>query len=267
MGTSVFISDKAGIIDDGNARDIARSLDFLGAGITRDVFDLGDVVLKIDKRANGFAGDSGTESDVWENVCLTSDARYFAEVFASGDGWLIMEKVENVIANVAYSDEDLRDVREAGRRNGVGRDLHEWNIGIRYDGSMCIIDYAYSGEQGADSWEHDECMCDECQPCSCGDHDCERCFPEGCGCETWEGCKRVECSHCYSTAHRFATGEMFGFVRIGNHPVCAACDPQPAKPVTRIDGQVKMVLRFATYIGPVGPAHSFTLQHDWKVAR
>lgn len=220
--SAIFVSELAGIITDETVKDVRKTLPYLGCGITRDVYDLGNVVLKVDRGQNhAYAGSCESEAKAWEQIRDLDESAYFAAVLASGKGWLIMEKVECAVQDGSASWSDVREVQNVAEYLGF-RDLHSGNLGIRADGRVCVIDYAFPGSgYAAVSWDP-EMLSD---PCECGDHDCRDCYPDGCecccslhnweGCEEYEGCNATYCEHgpCLENAvvHVEESGEWFGF--------------------------------------------------------
>lgn len=262
MTSGVFVSDRFGIIDNGNAHELANRLPYVGEGATRTAYDLGDVVIKIDNGYNRRCGNSANEANVWETLSY-EDRRYFAEVFASGEGWIIMEKVSDLVAySSSYDYAEYTEACRVARSYGIG-DLHDYNVGVRADGSVCIIDYAYE----ADTPSHITASL-----CECYEHDCRACYPEGCecccsahqgseGCEPFYGCNETLCSLCldqYARAEHWPS--LFGFVQPHAVQVCEGCNPDHVREVRQIKGQGQFVFRFARYIGATGPAHSLTVR-------
>jgi hypothetical protein len=194
----MFALQSGQVITDQNAKEIARSLPHLGSGVSRSVYDLGDVVLKVDDGSN-YAGNCASEVAAWEEYEGTEYEHLFARIFAHGRGWIIAEKAETDYS--LYRSQAGRDVINQLEWIGIG-DLHEGNIGFRSDGTGCAIDYAMNCHRGESS---DDCMSSD--PCECCDHDCRDCFPHGCECccslhrgessicATYEGCNAELCAY------------------------------------------------------------------------
>ena len=129
---------------------------FLGAGCRRTVYAYDDAtVLKIDSEDDNNYISTRAEVAVWERVKGTPDERYFARIVEyTLDGWLRMERVtvwnEYSEYHPEYSADydydtfenhpDWPDVEEAAVRVGV-TDFHGGNLGVRADGSLCMLDY------------------------------------------------------------------------------------------------------------------------------
>lgn len=195
---------------------LLRTLEELGAGVSRTVYAISDTeVLKYAHNRNSHAGNNRTEWDSYHRIA-ESDRHYFAACYAiSDDGvWMVSERA----AGSAYdlgSDfgDDPWDAIQTAEDYGIS-DLHDGNYGFRADGSALILDYA----MGEDSY---------CEPCGCGEHDCEDCWPDGCDCSTWHGCRETLCSRCVrKNAHRYASRSWFGFVPRKGSKVCSDCVPR-----------------------------------------
>jgi hypothetical protein len=164
----------------------------LGQGVSRTAFALNEsFVVKVAGGSaygaeGGFAGGNENEVEVWQDLTEEEKATgTFAAIaeWANDFGWLVMERAQDV-GYYSFNDEQRALIRE----KGIG-DLHEYNKGVRHDGTTMAIDYAYpSGGMGG--WGDDYCECGEC--------DCGECWPNGCECEEMEGCKAVECDRCIS---------------------------------------------------------------------
>lgn len=204
----VYVSEEHGIVSDENVKHVARSLHQLGQGATRNVYDLGDVVLKVTRNFGHHAGDCASEAACYEQFRGTEHEHLFARVYAAGDGWLIMERIETL----AYDLEDESpsyETIEALSELGI-RDLHSMNVGRRFDGTWCAIDYAYNEEHAGAS-------------CDCGEHDCNACFPNGCdcccslhdwnGCASLEGCHETWCEECGDGKAVTKGALLFGFAQ------------------------------------------------------
>lgn len=207
------------VVSDETISDLVVSLPQIGEGSCRQVFDLGDVVLKVNRaHRRQLHGSCETEAAAWEHFVGTEHEHLFAPVLASGDGWLIMAKADSI----STADEhDYHEVKNAANRLGI-TDLFHANLGI-FAGQCKVIDYA-TGHIGNAYYSSDECPMSS-ELCECGSHTCSDCYSNGCGCccdlhlgedeccAEYEGCETVECDDCYQTAtcHVPEVGEWFGF--------------------------------------------------------
>lgn len=240
----VYVSNEHGYITSETFRSVAAIAEYIGAGVSRDVYDLGDVVLKV-SNGNKYAGDCSTEVSAWNQIAI-DDRKHFATVYAADpDGkWLIMEKVAGTWDRLRYDSETDRDSYDeaiaCAESYGIG-DLHGGNIGVRYNGTVCIIDYAFTDEREGD---YNECQCFE--------HDCRRCMPDGCdcccsrhdrfGCESFYGCNQMFCSLCIrNDADRIQQNSRFGFRTGTKHNVCGECAPSAVPTVVQCIGQGRLV--------------------------
>lgn len=259
MTATVFYADS-GCVSDETVRDIARSLETLGEGVSRTAYDLGDVVLKVDLGSD-FAGNCASEVEAWERIRGTDEERYVGRIFASGNGWLIMEKATHTLG-WGNHDAQADEVRYALESIGI-QDLHAQNLGYRPDGTLFALDYAFSSVRSSDR-------------CECGEHDCRECWPNGCECETFEGCNIPECAECFEDAvtrvpedgtwfgFRFgvhtnvwADGEYVGAVRsVEILPLCNAHKPKSETPKAQILGQRGFLIRGAEMFLPWEPRTS-----------
>ena len=272
---SVYVSDYAGAITDENAREIARSLPCLGSGVSRSVYDLGDVVLKIDDGGN-YAGNCASEVACWEEFKGTEHEHLFARIHAYGRGWIIAEKASPDYT--LYRSQEGADVRAQLEWLGIG-DLHDGNLGFREDGSGCAIDYAFN--------EHRHAVCSDAisSACECCECDCKRCWPNGCDCccslhcgecASGEGCQAPECSDCFRKAigtgwesggtwfgfrygiltNVWADGQYIGAVRsLERLHFCSDHAPKAVTPKPEIIGQRGLRIHNGEFLLPWEPAH------------
>lgn len=219
-----MFATQAGVqVSDETISDLVRQLESIGQGSCRQVFDLGDAVLKVNLgAAHTLHGSCETEARHWEMVQGTPHEDLFAPVLASGDGWLIMVKADEVCGG----SDDFHSVMRAANRLGI-TDLFCSNMGM-FSGVAKVIDYATGHLHGGDySYSYEEDPSPE--PCECYSHTCEECYPHGCECccslhrgecspcGEYEGCNTVECEECYepATVHVEESGEWHGF-KFGN---------------------------------------------------
>lgn len=274
------------VVSNETAVSLSSSLRRLGSGVSRDCFELDDeTVLKIDRdRMGSYAGSCATERAAWQRICGTDAERYVARVLASGDGWLVMERVTDTYGFGNESDE-YRELRSVLSRIGI-QDLHGANVGTLPDGRLVAIDYAFNSDrENVDSWE-DEAHEDENEEwaCDCFSHRCVDCFPNGCDCccslhrgedercETFEGCNVVHCDDCENEARPefrhfltfgFARGNMnhdehgAGFLDGAPRDCCTAHAPRSlvlkARPRPQVAGQIGMLLKARENVLTVPP--------------
>lgn len=120
----------------------AAGCTFLGNGVSRHVFDLGDGnVLKVSSHAYGT--DNADEVRLWNDVQGTKYEKYFAPIVAADtEGrWIVMKKAktyphyENRLA-----EEAVRQVQPASKHYGLF-DIHYGNVG-ELNGRPVMVDYA-----------------------------------------------------------------------------------------------------------------------------
>lgn len=241
----MFVSEEYGIIDDSTIPDLVQGLEHLGSGSCRTVFDLGDCVLKVNKDlARNMHGSCETESAHWETFQGTDNEYLFAEVLASGDGWLIMVKADSVCTGGEW---DYQETMRRATRLGVS-DLFSANLGV-FDGTCKVIDYATGNVNG--------CSIVESESCECGSHTCKACYPNGCecccdrhnysGCGELSGCNTQECDWCYETA-TVAFSTLFGFVAT-NHYGCDGCARENGLQLPTVPVVLKGQGRFVPFNG------------------
>lgn len=210
----MFVSGNVKVSDE-TISDLVLSLPEIGSGTCRIVYDLGDVVLKVNRgHRSTLHGSCETEASHWEMFRDTEHADLFAPVLASGDGWLIMAKADRQ----CESSDDYYEVMRSANRLGI-TDLFHANCGMFGD-EVKVIDYATGHVNGC------EMSYSELWECECGDHNCSDCYPDGCecccslhnweGCESFEGCRAEMCEDpkCFETAtvHYPESAEWFGFI-------------------------------------------------------
>ena len=136
---SVYVSDRSNVmVSDDLLEDVITSANYLGAGVTRRVYDLGDgTVLKVNKNRQSYYGDCASEARAWEELRDDEAGEHLAPVLAvASDGtWLVMVKAES---DGYRLDGKARRILE---RAGID-DLHPGNIGKLSDGRLVAIDYA-----------------------------------------------------------------------------------------------------------------------------
>lgn len=241
MVKDTYYSDKLGAISPENVEKVVKAVPYLSSGVSRNVYDLGAVVLKVNKGYDG-CGSCASELAVWEEYAGTEFEQYLAPILAADPNgeWLIMEKCSGV-GSIDYY--DRREMEHKLNSIGIG-DLHEYNVGRRENGDIVAIDYAFTRDVGMRDDDH--CNCDDCNGCGCGEHGCGICYPNGCdcccslhdydGCATFEGCNRRECSACYNTAKHLHQPSLFGFVQPTARALCSDCMPS----------NVRQAMSFAT---------------------
>lgn len=190
MAVTVLAGDH--IVSSDTIPTLKRSLSYIGSGVTRSVYDLGNgTVLKVGAADSEYGGNE-TEVACWEACEGTELGNYLAPIVAYDSesyAWIIMRKVDGVIgddsaARAAYYDSDACYVLESSNIN----DLHHANIGYVYNEdedsySFYAIDYAMSG----DAYSH-------CETC------CAR-SNNGCEWHSWEGRDSACCGSARFASH------------------------------------------------------------------
>lgn len=207
MSTTYLVQGSETLVSDETVPSLAPSLSRLGQGASRIAYRLdSETVLKV-TYARCFAGDCGTEVEVWETA-PSYEKKYLAKILAHGNGWLVMERVccvgdfcEDCWDGDGYAwREAVGEMEDALGAMGVG-DLHNGNYGTTSDGRVVAIDYAFSGADPEDSClggHGSECPCPSC---------CWDCRGDGSACcEIHEVCKAPTwCAQCDSTVCDFGT--------------------------------------------------------------
>lgn len=199
MSVHVLAGDH--IVSSDTIPQLRSTLPYLGNGVTRSVYDLGNGSVLKSGKADSCYGGNLTEARTWEMLRDSEVGQYLAEVIAydTEDGaWLIMRKVDGTIGDACSSVRDAyysSDAYYVLSSSCIG-DLHEGNIGYvvnceeEEDYSFYAIDYAMSGDGSYSS-----STCEGCSNRWCDDHsfrrqdacctigqkmtrDCE--FPMGC---------------------------------------------------------------------------------------
>lgn len=120
------------------------TLPYLGAGISRSVWAIDDSAVIKEERGRRRTSNV-SEWTVWQMVKDTPQESYFARVFAySESGRIIMERVTCLDYLDKYELQDLWSKIAKAKDVAMSldiTDLHRGNLGLRADGSVCIIDY------------------------------------------------------------------------------------------------------------------------------
>lgn len=134
-----------------------------GSGASRNVYDLGTAVLKVDKPGEEWAGTCVNEIRVWEASANNPELRALLCPIIAADTagkWLIMLKCEPL---------DEEEFETSGFANeiaqyGIG-DMHPLNAMLHPEtGRIVAVDYAYStGNYDDDEYDDGICSCSICR--------------------------------------------------------------------------------------------------------
>lgn len=120
----------------------AAGLEYIGSGISRRVYDLGDGnVLKVQTAHYGKANPN--EINLWKEVEGTQYEKFFAPIIAADEKdsrWLVMAKAKTYNNDTQAGDNLVRKLRKVIQHFNL-YDVHFGNVGT-YNGRPVLIDYA-----------------------------------------------------------------------------------------------------------------------------
>lgn len=144
-GSGWVISDPVAI------EDIPRDWLNIGSGSTRNAYlsECGKVVKVLNVKYGNLNRQCAIERSIWETACPELRP-YLARCYAAGETFCVMEHAPAVGYGgdnydlVQKLKDKLLSLRDRGLcLNSLLTDLHSDNIGLRPDGSLCVIDYGY----------------------------------------------------------------------------------------------------------------------------
>lgn len=130
-------------IDDWHKWLVASGCPYLGGGVSRDVYDLGDgYVIKIAKQV-AFTDYNTDEIELYKRAREDGNADYFAPIIAadSSGRWLVMQKADTSGERDIALGRQIVDDLHAVISEYALYDIHIGNVGT-IDGNPVLIDYA-----------------------------------------------------------------------------------------------------------------------------